>query len=79
MRIVRRIQGSQSTSEEKIVEFAVKPGWKTGNKVTFKQWVFKENGEIVVWETRFPVIFRRTLFLSFRRSHIPFTREKGAI
>lgn len=39
MRIVRRVQESQSTSEEKIVEFAVKPGWKTGNKVTFKQWV----------------------------------------
>lgn len=39
MRIVRRVQSLQPASEEKIVEFAVKPGWKTGNKVTFKQWV----------------------------------------
>ena len=50
--------------------------WKQSDVQTVGGW---ENSEQLVWETKSLVTFRQILFLSFRRSHIPFTQEKGAI
>lgn len=44
MKIRRKTVSSNGdvTPVEKIVEFDVKPGWKRGNRVTFRQWEWRE-------------------------------------
>ena len=38
MKITRKVLTAQGlTPVDKIVEFEVKPGWKTGNRVTFRK------------------------------------------
>ena len=42
MKITRKIYLPEGgfTTIEKIVEFDIQPGWKSGNKVTFKKYSF---------------------------------------
>ena len=39
MKVIRKKMGADGvvSPEERIVEFDVKPGWKAGNKVTFRK------------------------------------------